>query len=76
MTWKDLLTEKDGVSTCPVRVGFMLALVIFTGGIIVDWAHALNYVFSDHAKDIASGYSNILGLGGAAIAGKNYTEAA
>ncbi len=75
MAFKDLFTEKDGVSLCPVRMGFAIAIVIYTGGIISDWLSVAKYVFSDHAKDIATGYGYIVGGGGGAVAGKNYTEA-
>lgn len=72
---KDLVTEKDGVSFCPLRLGFIVALLGYTAAVGHDFVAVTSYVFSDHAKDIAEGYSKLLGWGGVAIAGKNYTEA-
>lgn len=69
---KDCFTEKDGISFCPVRAGFIIgffAILIFT---IKDIA--AGEMFMNHAKDWISGIADYLGLGGAAIAGKNYTE--
>ena len=74
MIIKDLFTEKDGESFCPVRAGVITAFIIYTGGIFNDWWHVSNFIFSDHAKDIAAGYKDIVAWGGAAIAGKSYTE--
>lgn len=74
MIVKDWLTEKDGVSFCPVRIAFFIAMVVYTCGVVGDWIHATEFVFSSHAKDVATGYGQILGWGGGAVAGKNYTE--
>lgn len=71
---KDLFTEKDGVSFCPVRAGFIIGLLIFFGLTLYDMFTDEKLDFLTHAKDWASGLANYLGLGGAAIAGKNYTE--
>lgn len=70
--FKDLFTEKDGVSVCPVRVGFVLgfaAILAFTVRDVASGSH-----FMEHAKDWISGLADYLGLGGAAVAGKNFTE--
>lgn len=73
---KDFCTEKDGESFCPLRFAFLGVMAVYTLGIFHDFILLADYTFSTHAKDIASGYGDILGLGGAAIAGKNYTESA
>lgn len=72
MTIKDLFTEKDGVSFCPVRAGFIvgfLAIIAFTLNDMYFGAK-----FMEHAKDWISGLADYLGFGGAAVAGKNFTE--
>lgn len=69
---KDLLTEKDGVSFCPVRILFVagfLAIIVFTIQDIASGQH-----FMEHVGDWIKGLAQYLGLGGGAIAGKNYTE--
>lgn len=69
---KDLFTENDGVSICTVRTGLILAFVAIMVFTIKDiWA---GQSFMEHAKDWISGMAEFLGLGGAAVAGKNYTE--
>ncbi len=74
MALKDIFTEKDGVSVCPVRVGFVLTILWYLGGTCHDLYAVTDFKFMEHAKDWAEGVANILGLGGASIAGKNYTE--
>lgn len=74
MIIKDLFTEKDGVSFCPVRAGFIIgfiAILVFT---INDWMTNDNFNFLAHAKDWMVGMAQYLGFGGAAVAGKNATE--
>lgn len=72
MQIKDLFTEKDGVSTCPVRVGFILGFIAILAFTVID-LHSGQH-FMEHAHDWISGIADYLGLGGAAVAGKNYTE--
>lgn len=71
---KDITTEKNGISSCPLRIGFITgfaAILLFTCLDIFMGAK-----FMDHAGDWIKGIADYLGLGGAAIAGKNYTESA
>lgn len=74
MMIKDLFTEKDGVSFCPVRAGFVIGFmfILFFGGF--DLFTEEKHEFFSHAKDFMSGLAEYLGFGGAAVAGKNYTE--
>lgn len=74
MALKDIFTEKDGVSICPVRTGFILTILWYLGGTFHDVYAIADFKFMEHAKDWADGMGNILGFGGSAIAGKNYTE--
>ena len=67
---KDLFTEKDGVSFCPVRAAFIIGFLFIGFYTLADHKD-----FLEHSKDWMTGLANYLGLGGAAIAGKNYTEA-
>lgn len=73
---KDLFTEKDGVSFCPVRAGFIIGMLIFFGLTFMDLYTCTTFSFMEHAKDWLTGLATYLGLGGAAIAGKNATEKA
>lgn len=72
MLIKDLFTEKDGESFCPLRAGFIIGFLILIGLTLKDVADGKTFL--DHAKDWASGVADYLGLGGAAVAGKNFTE--
>lgn len=74
MTLKDLFTEKDGVSTCPVRLVFIIGFIFIVGFTAYDLLTADKHEFLDHAKDWMMGLANYLGFGGAAVAGKNFTE--
>lgn len=72
MFFKDLFTEKDGISFCPVRATYLLgfiAIIVFT---FHDIWTGKDFITS--AGQWISGIANYLGLGGAAVAGKNYTE--
>lgn len=71
---KDLFTEKDGVSFCPVRAGFILGFIAIIAFTLNDWLTSKEFDFLGHAKDFMTGLANYLGLGGGAIAGKNFTE--
>ncbi len=71
---KDLFTEKDGVSFCPLRMLF----VVGVGAYIVFGLYDIVYggsKFMEHAKDWGGGLADLLGFGGGAISAKNYTEA-
>lgn len=74
ITWKDLITEKDGISFCPVRVGFIVGLLAFFVFTLHDVAFSPNFQFMDKASDWMKGLADYLGFGGAAVAGKNMTE--
>jgi len=71
---KDIFTEKDGVSFCPVRTGFVCGLVAFFAFTLHDVFYTDNFHFMEHASDWMKGLADYLGFGGAAIAGKSYTE--
>lgn len=71
---KDVITENDGVSFCPVRIGFICGLVAFFAFTMHDMLYAENFQFMQHASDWMKGLADYLGFGGAAIAGKSYTE--
>lgn len=73
---KDWVTEKDGVSFCPVRLAFMVGAIGYFFFTLHDMLSKGDFTFMEHAKDWISGLAQYLGLGGAAIAGKNYTEKA
>lgn len=69
---KDLFTEKDGISFCPVRAGFIIGFVLIIALTIRDVLAGVS--FMSNVKDWVSSMGEYLGLGGAAIAGKNATE--
>lgn len=71
---KDCVTEKDGISFCPLRIAFIIGLVGYFIFTMHDVFYAKDLHFMDHAHDWVSGLANYLGLGGAAIAGKNFSE--
>ncbi len=71
---KDLFTEKDGVSFCPVRAGYIVGFLIIIGLTINDVFNSKDYHFVDHASDWMKALAEYIGLGGAAVAGKNATE--
>lgn len=71
---KDIFTEKDGVSFCPVRAGFIIGFVAILAFTFNDWWTSKEFDYLSHAKDWMTGLANYLGLGGAAVAGKNFTE--
>lgn len=73
---KDIVTEKDGISLCPVRIGFIIGLVGYFTFTFHDLFFAKDFIFMAHAKDWLSGLAEYVGLGGAAVAGKNATEKA
>lgn len=72
MIIKDLFTEKDGVSFCPVRAAFNVGFIAIIGFTLNDIAFGAHFI--EHAKDWISGVADYLGFGGAAVAGKNLTE--
>ncbi len=72
MLFKDLLTEKDGVSFCPVRAGFIMGFVLIVGLTIQDIASGQH--FFEHAADWIKALGEYLGFGGAAVGYKNTTE--
>lgn len=74
MDIKDLFTEKDGVSFCPLRACFMVGFIIIVSLTIADVTAGTS--FMEYSKDWISGLGEYLGLGGAAVAGKNFTEKA
>lgn len=71
---KDIFTEKDGVSFCPVRAAFVIGCLAYMFYTLHDLIAVPDFKFMDHAKDWASGLANLLGLGGGAVAGKSFTE--
>lgn len=70
----DFLTEKDGISFCPLRMLLIASVLFYIGMELRDAVLVSGYAFSGHCKDFADGLANILGLGGAAVAGKSFTE--
>ena len=70
----DTLTEKDGTSACPVRIAFIVSILAYLTGTAHDVFFIDGFKFMEHAKDWASGLADLLGFGGAAIAGKSFTE--
>lgn len=72
---KDWFTEKDGISACPVRAGFIIGFMVILGLTLNDLLCNGTH-FLGHAKDWMTGLAEYLGLGGAAVAGKNMTEKA
>lgn len=71
---KDITTEKDGVSFCPVRAGFIVGFICIIAFTLYDMHTNDTFDFLSHAKEWMSGLAEYLGLGGAAVAGKNFTE--
>lgn len=71
---KDLFTEKDGVSFCPLRSAFIVGFAAIIGFTTFEMFTAEKFTFLDHAADWMKGMAEYLGFGGGAIAGKNYTE--
>lgn len=69
---KDMATEKDGVSFCPVRIGLMAGIALYFMFTVVDLFTTRHFL--GHAKDWGEGLANLLGFGGGAVAAKNYTE--
>lgn len=65
---KNILTEKDGQSWCPIRIAFIGGVVLYFWGTAESITN-----FSDHARDWAAGMKDIL-LGGIAVAAKAFTE--
>lgn len=74
MILKDWLTENNGTSYCPIRIAFLLSILAYFTGTVHDAIYVTGFQFTDHAKDWASGLADLLGFGGAAVAGKAYTE--
>jgi len=67
---KDLVTEKDGESYCPARIGMLVGLMVFI---------ALSIYAVLHGKDFdpmqwGGGYGSLLGGGGAGIWAKGKAE--
>lgn len=71
---KDLFTENDGESFCPLRVGFYVVLVfiILVTGYEVIFDATIHFI--DHAPDWIRAVAQYITGGGAAIAGKSYVE--
>lgn len=74
MKLSDLFTEKDGVSACPVRIVFALGFAAYIALTLYNLSNVKDLDFLKNAKDWISGLADYLGLGGAAVAGKNFTE--
>lgn len=72
MIIKDLFTEKDGVSFCPVRAGFIIGFIFILYMTVRDLATGQH--FMEHSRDWLSGMADYLGLGGGSVAIKNFTE--
>jgi len=72
---KDVFTEKDGQSFCPLRALLIFGVIFYIGMEFRDALVVASYNFNGHCKDFATGLANILGLGGGAVAGKSFTEA-
>ncbi len=71
---KDVFTEKDGVSFCPVRAAFIIGFIALLGYSTYDIINSTKPTFMVNAKDWMTGLAQYLGFGGSAIAGKNFTE--
>lgn len=67
---KALLTESDGVSWCPARLGLLAGLTIF----IIFSAISLFKGGAFDPLSWGSGFSTIIGSGGAAIWAKGKVE--
>lgn len=73
MQLKEIFTEKDNNTLCTIRICFIAGFIIAAVLTAVDTiSHGVAFISS--AKDWLSGMAEYLGLGGAAIAGKNFTE--
>lgn len=72
--FKDLFTEKDGESFCPVRFGFITGILLYFCFSIHDIMAVKDFKFMEHARDFASGLGDILGFGGGAVAVKSLSE--
>jgi uncharacterized membrane protein YqhA len=64
----NLLTEKDNITYCPVRVAFIVAVTIYFYGTIHNLPD-----FISHARDWAAGMRDLL-ISGMAVAAKAFTE--
>lgn len=71
---KDLFTEKDGVSFCPVRAGYIIGFIGILGFTLHDVFFTENFHFMTTASEWIKSLGEYLGMGGAAVGYKNTTE--
>lgn len=70
---KDMSTERSGDGFCPLRILFILVIIVYVALSIYDVLATPGYHFMEHAKDFAEGIKDIF-LGGLSIAAKAVTE--
>lgn len=72
MILKDLVTEKDGVTYCPVRSFFAVGITLYIVATVLGVFGVGGFI--PNAKQWAEGFSKLLEYGGLAVVGKALTE--